>query len=134
MIYAVLIVGMFVLVAVGSTIGLGMGTISIIGIAFAVFLVLKSVNKDKNILKSLQEETTDIIKVDENTGVITITQQHKAFEKMFTCENYVSTRHGYAKEKLIFTSATVGGVTTGGVDKVGGRGNKRKTRKIKITD
>lgn len=133
MIYVVLIVGMFLLVAVGSTIGLGMGTISIIGIAFTIFLVLKSDKKDRNTLKSLQEETKDIIKVNENTGVITITQRHKAFAKMFTCENYVSTRHGYAEEKLIFTSATVGGVTTGGVDKVGGYGTeKKKTDKYNL--
>ena len=133
MIYVLLIVGMFALVAVGSTIGLGTGTITVIGIAVVLFLVLKGEKKDKNALKTLQEQTKSILTVDKNTGRVTITQRHKAFAKLFTCENYVSTRHGYAEEKLIFTSATVGGVTTGGVEKVGGYGTeKKKTDKCNL--
>lgn len=133
MIYLVLIIGMFALIAIGSTMGLGDGTIMLVGIIFAIILVISSDNKDKNKLKAAHEKTKNILEFDEKTGVITIKQRNKDIAKQFNFENYVSTRHGYAQEKIIYTSATVGGVTTGGFDKVGGYGTeKKKTDKYNL--
>lgn len=133
MIYVIVIVGMFVIVGIGSTAGLSTGLICLIGIAFCIALVVAEEKKKGKKLKNLQNQTANELKFNEKTGVITLTKRHASYSERFTLENYISTRHGYAQEKLIFTSATVGGVTTGGVDKVGGYGTeKMKTDKYNL--
>lgn len=51
---------------------------------------------------------------------LSIKKQTSQFADSFTIEKVMLTPMSYNPEKYIFTSATVGGITTGGIDKVGG--------------
>lgn len=101
----------------------------IIALILAIVVIRFSWNAEKekiNALSELQNQTKDTITYDDRTGVVTISQRHSSFRTRFTYEKYVATHYNYTPEKLVFTSATVGGVTTGGVDQVGGYGTKER--------
>ena len=62
-----------------------------------------------------------------------VTKRDPEIANIFTIQPYRKTQYGYSPEKLIYTGATVGGVTTGGWHKSGGfyardRGNTGKVR------
>ena len=117
----------FVVIAgIGSAADIGTGTMTFIGVFAWILFVTFSDKKDKDKLKELNKKTSHALKFDPETGVITLTERNQTYAKMFDFERYVSKRHSYSQEKLIFTSATVGGVTTGGVDKVGGYDTEQK--------
>ena len=49
-----------------------------------------------------------------------VTKRDPEIANIFTIQPYRKTQYGYSPEKLIYTGATVGGVTTGGWHKSGG--------------
>ena len=93
--------------------------IIVLAIGFGVYECV-TVNK-------LQTQLPDALKYDSEEGIIILNSRDKSHAKRFSIENYEGQKLGYEEEKLIFTSVTVGGVTTGGVDKTGGY----QTEKIK---
>lgn len=116
------ILGLILMVASGMGVGT---TLMVFLVLWCTYVVLED-NKKKASLKEIQERTQDSLKYDPETGKITLTERNKSYAKMFDLERYITTHHGYSQEKLLFTSATVGGITTGGVDKIGGYGTEQK--------
>lgn len=110
---------------------------TILAIFVVVFLVIAlssgKQHREATDLKELDNTSPDAIRYNIRTGELFLNERSEHHKKRFYTERYISTRHGYTPEKLIFTSATVGGVTTGGWDKVGGNGTeKRKTDRFNL--
>ena len=105
-----------------------------IGIIVIVIIIIAATGSaEKQEIKEITKKSPNSIKYNAENGELILNERSEDFKKLFSTERYISTRHGYAEEKLIFTSATVGGITTGGWDKVGGYGTeKKKTNKYNL--
>ena len=127
-----IIVGVIViLLAVLGVIGI-VPAIILLLVFFIVIGCIEHEQKKKN-LKKGQSETKGMIWYDTENRTIKLTDRHPSFKERFSFEHYESSKVVYQEEKLIYTSATVGGVTTGGVDKVGGiQSETVKTNKFEL--
>lgn len=127
-----IIVGVIViLLAVLGVIGI-VPAIILLLVFFIVIGCIEHEQKKKN-LKKGQSETKGMIWYDVENRTIKLNKRHTSFKERFSFEHYESSKVVYQEEKLIYTSATVGGVTTGGVDKVGGiQSEAVKTNKFEL--
>lgn len=120
-----------ILLAVFGVIGI-VPVILLLLVFFIVIGCIEHEKKKKNLKKS-QSETKGMIWYDAENRTIKLKGRHSSFKERFSFEHYESSKVVYQEEKLIYTSATVGGVTTGGVDKVGGiQSEAVKTNKFEL--
>ena len=120
-----------ILLAVFEVIGV-VPAILLLLVFFIVIGCIEHEQKKKN-LKKGQSETKGMIWYDTENRTIKLTDRHPSFKERFSFEHYESSKVVYQEEKLIYTSATVGGVTTGGVDKVVGiQSEAVKTNKFEL--
>lgn len=124
---ALFVIGAIIIAFVGFALELSMFWITVIVAAFAFVVLGGESRAKKKKLKDIQKAQEGALNYDPKTQTVILKRRHETNAKRFILKNYVSTRVGYTPEKLIFTSATVGGVTTGGVDKVGGYGTEQKS-------
>lgn len=114
---------------VGMIVGIVLAVFDIVPMGVAVAIVAVSAIIDEIIRKSNkkaeQAQTDDYIQFHSNTNTLEVNKKSKLLRKRLKVEEYKSTNVNYTPEKLIYTSATVGGITTGGVSKVGGVGSEK---------
>ena len=92
-------------------------------------MVIDNARKNK-----FQEDTKGLWEVDTVNHTVTIYKRHPSLSKMFYYTEYEATQTTYTKEEYVFTAATVGNVTVGGVDKIGGYKDKKvKTGKYELS-
>ena len=71
-------------------------------------------------IEQIQKAAGTALLYDAESETITINEIREDTFKRIRPEKYESKIYGFTPEKLVYTSATVGGITTGGIDKVGG--------------
>lgn len=102
-------------------------------LAFAFFCLIMAVRSADQIerRKDACRRMSEFVSYRRNT--LTVTKRDADLSNIFVIQPYRKTEYGYTSEKLIYTGATVGGVTTGGWHKSGGfyardRGSTGKVR------
>jgi len=89
-----------------------------IALCFAV-LQLRAVTAGKEITAA-NELLKDHISFNERDKTLTVKKRDAKIAKVLGIQPYTRTEYGYTPEKLVYTAVTVGGITTGGVQKTGG--------------
>ena len=98
--------------------------IMVITVWVIVSLQSRAEKKKTAMLEEIQADAGNALVYDPKTETITVNERRCDNKKRFSYENYKRKSHSYTKEKLIYSSATVGGITTGGFDTVGGTSTK----------
>lgn len=80
--------------------------------------------KEAELMAQIKQELEQYANI--RYGVVSLTKRDSRFIKAFSIDRDMITPMSYNPEKYIYTSATVGGITTGGIDKVGGNYVKGK--------
>ena len=88
----------------------------IIGFLFMA-IVETIIDKTK---KSIYNRSSDVVEYDENTFTLTVKNRVPKLKKFIKIVSIDTLKTNYVDEKYVYTSATVGGITTGGVHKTGG--------------
>lgn len=81
-------------------------------------------NEKKAMLEKIQADAGNALVYNPKTETITVNERRHDNKQRFSFENYKRKAYSYTEEKLIYSSATVGGITTGGFDTVGGTSKK----------
>lgn len=100
---------------------------ALVGIIFLFYLIIawiadrnkEEMNNNRKLVE-LQRAAGNALLYDAENETITVNEIREDTAQRIFPEKYVSKIYGFTPEKLVYTSATVGGVTTGGIDKVGG--------------
>lgn len=103
----------------------------VLAVVVLLCVVLKAAEDGEQILqqrRQLREELKQYAHIEKQYDidkigsykVLVLNQQMPQFADAFFIEKDIITPMHYNPEKYIYTSATVGGITTGGIDKVGG--------------
>lgn len=100
-----------------------------VGLAiWSVSMIKKELEQSARQVAQLKEELTQyasfskVCDTNKHTSyeILSIKNLTPQFAGSFTIEKVMLTPMSYNPEKYIYTSATVGGITTGGIDKIGG--------------
>ena len=97
--------------------------IFVLTIVVVVIIAIICSKKQKNEYveqKKIHDQIKDCVSYDPIKEILTISRRDPNFAKLFKIVEYKKTEFGHTPEKLVYTGATVGGVTTGGVHKSGG--------------
>ena len=87
------------------------GMALIFPLSFGIFFLIYkySISAIKNV--------ENIIKLDKQTNSMTLLARNEKLDKLICIKPIYSSSYEYTPEKVTYTSVTVGGVTTGGIDK-----------------
>lgn len=90
--------------------------ISLSTLAILIYIVIRHI---KRFNKSF-ENTKEYMYYDESDKTLFVQKRHPDLYNLLSARNFTIDYYGHKQEKLVYTSVTVGGVTTGGVHKTGG--------------
>lgn len=103
-------------------IGLGIGIIFLVGVVYFIVRCFTEIKEDdgKQMVQRalLERELKQYATFSD--GVLKLTKCSPQFSTAFHISQVMHTPMSYNPARYIYTSATVGGITTGGIDKVGG--------------
>ena len=112
-----------------------MSTFWIIVITLIVGFIISEAKSKSNENESIiaQNSLENCMQYNEENSTLTVHARNPHFKKVFYIEDYKGTNYGYEEEKYVYTGATVGGVTMGGIHKTGGNyAEGYKTSKVQL--
>ena len=98
------------------------------------FIISEPINKKKHSdFMEVQEALKDCMQYNPKEQTLTVKSLSPYFKKSLFTKAYMEDNYGYKKEKYVYTGASVGGVTMGGVHKTGGNYIEAvKTSKVQL--
>lgn len=88
-------------------------------LCFIIFCIIENMEKEDREW-ALKAKLKEYAYFSEN-GILTLKKRNSEFIEAFSVHDIKYDKYYYAPESYIYTSATVGGITTGGIEKVGGK-------------
>lgn len=95
------------------------GIAAVIGIIMSI-KILVNFNADKKLVQEMQEKYKNDYAYISDNKTLYIYKNNPKIVKLLSIDNHTISRYSDVPERYIYTGASVGGVTTGGVSKVGG--------------